>query len=123
MPPTGYKLFFGTDNPPANIVNGTNLGPVTTYDPTPDMNYSMPYFWQIVPTNTYGEPVGCPVWTFTTGPDPTIVAFPSCESYDATTFPPYGWITMKTAGAGTPGTWDGQTWEPIQPVRRIPVLE
>jgi hypothetical protein len=29
----GFKLFFGTDNPPTNIVNGTDLGYVTSYDP------------------------------------------------------------------------------------------
>ncbi|MCS7073299.1 MAG: CUB domain-containing protein, partial [Bacteroidia bacterium] len=30
--PTGYKVFFGTDNPPTNIVNGTNIGLVTSYN-------------------------------------------------------------------------------------------
>jgi len=106
--PDYYKLYFGTDNPPTNLHNGSNVGMATTYDPIPDMNYLTPYFWKIVPTNANGEAQGCPVWTFTTGPDPSIQTFPSCESFDNPSFPPYGWSSVKTAGTGTPGTWDRQ---------------
>lgn len=35
--PTGFWLYFGTDNPPTNIENGTNLGNATNYDPMPDL--------------------------------------------------------------------------------------
>jgi hypothetical protein len=63
--PSGYKLFFGTDDPPSNIVNGTNLGLVTTYDPNLYPNTT--YYWKIVPTNTQGDAQNCPVWSFTTG--------------------------------------------------------
>jgi len=111
--PTGYDLYFGTDNPPTNINNGTDLGLVTTYNPTPDLNYSTTYYWKIVPYNTNGDATGCPVWSFTTGPDPTITAFPHTESFDVTwvgnPVAPYGWLNIKTAGTGTPGTWDRQT--------------
>jgi hypothetical protein len=107
--PTGYKLYFGTNTPPTNIVNGTNLGNVNTYDPTPDMSYSTTYYWKIVAYNANGDATGCPVWSFATGPDPTIVTFPACESFDGTTFAPYGWKNVKTAGAGTPGIWDRRT--------------
>ncbi|HPT72180.1 MAG TPA: carboxypeptidase regulatory-like domain-containing protein [Candidatus Cloacimonadota bacterium] len=64
--PTGYKLYFGTDNPPTNVMNGTDLGNVITYDPNPDMSYLMTYYWKVVPYNEYGDAVSCPVWSFTT---------------------------------------------------------
>ena len=62
------------------------------------MTYLMTYDWKIVPTNVQGDEPGCQVWTFTTGPDPTIILFPSCESYDGTFFPPYGWSTAQDCG-------------------------
>jgi PKD repeat protein len=68
---TGYTLYFGTNNPPTNIVNGTNLGYVTTYDPTGDLSYSTTYYWKIVPYNANGSPTGCSVWSFTTMANPS----------------------------------------------------
>jgi|GEM_PF-1577797 PKD repeat protein len=64
--PDGYKLYFGTDNPPTNIVNGTDIYDVTTYDPIPDMNYDETYYWQVVPYNNYGDATNCPIWHFGT---------------------------------------------------------
>jgi PKD repeat protein len=63
---TGYTLYFGTNNPPTNLVNGTNLGNVTSYDPAGDLSYSTTYYWKIVPYNANGSPSGCSVWSFTT---------------------------------------------------------
>ncbi len=80
--PTGYKLYFGTDNPPTNIENGTDLGNVTSFDPSPDMNYSTEYFWQVVAYNDYGDAETCPVWSFTTMDDPTITSFPYTEGFE-----------------------------------------
>ena len=64
--PTGYRLYFGTDNPPTNLVNGTDLGMVLTYDPNPDLTYATTYYWQIVPFNVTGPAVNAPIWSFTT---------------------------------------------------------
>lgn len=64
--PTGYRIYFGTDNPPTNIENGTDLADVLMYDPNPDMQYLTTYYWQIVPYNELGEAQGCPVWQFDT---------------------------------------------------------
>lgn len=63
--PTGYKLFFGTDNPPTNIENNTDLGDVLSYDPN-GLAYSTTHYWQVVPYNAYGSAAGCPIWSFTT---------------------------------------------------------
>ncbi|MBK6835858.1 MAG: T9SS type A sorting domain-containing protein [Bacteroidetes bacterium] len=64
--PTGYKLYFGTDNPPTNIVNGTDLGAVLTYAAS-GLSNSTTYYWQIVPTNAQGDASGCSIQNFTTG--------------------------------------------------------
>ncbi len=64
--PSGYKLFFGTNFPPSNYANGTNLGNVLTYS-TPALIANTTYYWQIVPTNAVGDASGCTVWSFTTG--------------------------------------------------------
>lgn len=71
--PTGYKLSFDTTTPPGNQ---QDLGNVTTYDPPGSLAYSTTYYWQVVPYNDNGDASGCPVWSFTTEPDPTVVAFP-----------------------------------------------
>ncbi len=63
---SGYILYFGTNNPPTNIVNGTNLGNVTSYNPAGDLNYSTVYYWKVVPYNANGQAVGCAVSSFTT---------------------------------------------------------
>ncbi|MEI8048561.1 MAG: choice-of-anchor J domain-containing protein [Bacteroidota bacterium] len=62
--PSGYKLYVGTDNPPTNLVNGTNVGNVLTYSPA--FAYLTHYNWKVVPTNAAGDATGAPVWGFTT---------------------------------------------------------
>ena len=59
--PTGYKVHFGTTNPPPFIQNTTE----TTYAPTLAINTT--YYWKIIPFNAEGDAVNCPVWSFTTG--------------------------------------------------------
>jgi len=92
----GYRLYFGTDNPPTNLINGTDLGNVTTYDPVGDLATNTTYYWQAVPYNTHGDATGCPVWSFTTGA--SISTDLLNESFTGTDFPPTGW-TIPTAGA------------------------
>ncbi len=95
--PTGYKLFFGTNTPPTNIVDGTDLGNVTAYDPAADLTAATPYYWQVVPYNANGDATGCPVWSFTSEPTP-LSAFPYEESFESSAG---GW----TSG-GTSSTWE-----------------
>ncbi len=93
---TGYKVFLGTDNPPTNIVNGTLQTP-TTYNPVADFVYQTVYYWQIIPTNTVGDAINCPVWSFTSMPDPIISVFPHTENWDLTTAPavPPSWTVVN----------------------------
>ncbi|MHC1774629.1 MAG: choice-of-anchor J domain-containing protein [Lentimicrobium sp.] len=106
----GYKIYFGTDNPPTNIEDGTDLGLVTTYVPANPLEYSTEYFWKIVPYNTAGgDATECDRLSFNTLSDPTITTFPYTQSFDGETFAPLGWTNIKTSGTGVPGTWDRQT--------------
>jgi subtilisin-like proprotein convertase family protein len=98
--PTGYKLYFGTNTPPTNIVNGTNLGNVTTYDPTPDLSYSTLYYWKVVAYNANGDATECSIWSFTTIADPTINTFPYNQGFEGATFPPPGWLVIDNNADG-----------------------
>jgi PKD repeat protein len=90
---TGYTLYFGTNNPPTNIVNGTNLGNVTLYDPANNLNYSTTYYWKVVPYNANGSPSGCTVWSFTTETSPVTTVELSYSDFEA------GWGIWTDGGA------------------------
>ena len=75
---TGYKIYFGTDNPPTNIENSTDLGNVLLYDPT-ILNYETMYFWKIIAYNQYGDATACSTWSFTTEDEPILA--PPCVSF------------------------------------------
>lgn len=83
--PTGYKLYFGTNNLPTNVVNGTNIGNVLTYN-TGALTANTTYYWYVVPTNSVGDATGCSgsVRSFTTGsgcfiqPTTGTVSYTSC---------------------------------------------
>jgi hypothetical protein len=82
--PIGYKLFFGTDgggtSTPVNIENGTNQP--SAYLPVGFLDYNTTYYWQVVPSNDFGDATGCPIWSFTTVEEPTLSTFPHTENFD-----------------------------------------
>lgn len=63
-PPEGYNLYLGTDNPPTNIVNGEDLGNITSYSPT--LEFGKEYFWKVKAYNSYGESEETSVYSFET---------------------------------------------------------
>ncbi len=79
---TGYFIYFGTDNPPSNLENGTDLGNVTSYSPTGGMLYQTDHFWKVVPYNEGGPAISCPVWGFTTEESTAPSIFPYVESFE-----------------------------------------
>jgi hypothetical protein len=62
--PSGYLMYFGTNNSPTNIVNGTNIGNVLTYN-TGALTAGTTYYWRVVPVNSSGSATGCSVFSFT----------------------------------------------------------
>ena len=115
--PTGYYLYFGTNNPPTNIVNGSDLGNVLTYNPGL-LTYSTPYYWQVVPYNPYGNASDCPVWSFTTMDDPTIAVGPDSpwmEDFGTVTgdWPVLNWSQLSglyPTPTGTSTQWYRDDW-------------
>ena len=94
--PTGYRINFGTNNPPNNIANNTDLGAVTSYDPPGSLNPATTFYWQVIPYNSFGNAANCPVWSFTTHGDPTITALPYSQTWDNVTVPalPFDWTSI-----------------------------
>jgi hypothetical protein len=63
---TSYQLYFGTNNPPTNIINDINIGNVTSYATGP-LASNTTYYWKIVPVNSLGGNSTCTtVYSFTT---------------------------------------------------------
>ena len=65
--PLGYKVHFGTTNPPPFVEQTTE----TMYDPTVENENT--YYWQIVPFNAIGDAQNCPIWSFTTAGQHTVI--------------------------------------------------
>ncbi|MDZ4121706.1 MAG: hypothetical protein U1C33_04755, partial [Candidatus Cloacimonadaceae bacterium] len=81
----GYKISFGTDNPPTNLENATDLGNVLSYQPESILAFDTDYFWKIVPYNEAGDTENVPVWSFHTKADPTIHQIPYYQSFNTPT--------------------------------------
>jgi len=81
--PTGYRLSFGTNNPPSNLMNNIDLGNINSYVFTTPLLYNTNYYWKITPYNASGDAVSCPVWNFTTLSDPTIINLPWSEGFES----------------------------------------
>ncbi len=92
---TGYKLYVGTNATADNIVNGLNVGNVTSYN-LGTITGSTLFYWKVVPTNTAGDASGCPTWTFTTAANPGAI----CAASLGTGVTIVGGLPYAT-GAGT----------------------
>jgi hypothetical protein len=62
---TDYLFYLGTDNPPTNIMNGTSLGVVNTYDYSSGLAAGT-YYWMVVPVNSFGNNAPCAIYSFST---------------------------------------------------------
>jgi len=62
-PATGYILYLGET---MDAMDPVYIGSQTTYTPSAPLAHSTTYYWQVVPFNTFGDAIGCPVWSFTT---------------------------------------------------------
>ncbi|MCB5266348.1 MAG: hypothetical protein LHW41_08945 [Candidatus Cloacimonetes bacterium] len=101
--PTGYRLYFGTDNPPTNLVNNLDLGNVSIYYPS-GMAFNTSYYWKIIPYNAIGDATVNLVRRFTTRAAPTTLSPPWVENFGtSSTFPPLDWLQLSGLyGSGNP---------------------
>ena len=94
-PITGYGLYFDTVNPPVTFTdNGLNNSA------NPTLAYSTTYYWKVIPYNTTGGDLSCPVWSFTTvaPPSPNAASNPA-PGDAATAIDPsilLGWVAPVT---------------------------
>lgn len=65
--PTWYKVYFGTDNPPTNIIDGDSTTS-TSYE-LPVLDFETSYYWCIEAGNYGGSTMG-EVWSFNTNQAP-----------------------------------------------------
>ena len=85
---SSYDVYFGTNNPPTNILNGTNQAGITYA--TGALSSSTTYYWNVIPKSSQNtQATGCnTVWSFTTqaatptlSTSPTSIAFGNqCQS-------------------------------------------
>ena len=74
---TGYRLYVGTSATNFNVLNGQDVGNVTSY-PLNALQQGTQYFVRIIPSNSAGSASGCSVTNFTTQAQPITV--PACTS-------------------------------------------
>jgi hypothetical protein len=66
-PISGFRMYFGTDNPPSNLINGQILNYGTSNFNSPILQPNTRYYWRAIPFNGVNEtPYDMPVWTFMT---------------------------------------------------------
>jgi len=68
FPATSYRISFGTDNPPTNILHNVVIDD-PEYILTEMLDYETEYFWQVTAVNSFGETAG-DIWSFITLGDP-----------------------------------------------------
>ncbi len=73
---TGYYLYLGTDGngitDPTNIINGNDLGDVTSYNYS-DLDFLTTHYWKIVPYNSFGNASDCYIWEFETSTETAVL--------------------------------------------------
>lgn len=107
----GYKLYVGSDDAATNVVNGLDLGNVTTYT-IKQVDYATTYTWKVVPYNGVGDCATPNSRTFTTLSDPTVSSFPYVQGFNSETFPPVGWTSLNSGSGYT--KWSNNKIDPYE---------
>lgn len=101
--PTGYRIWFGTDNPPSNLADNLDLGLVKAWQPSTALSYNTQYYWRIEPYNSFGGAANCPVWSFRTHDANAIVQFPYLKDFTDGSLTSGAWTNSYTGNVG--GNW------------------
>jgi len=99
----GYRLYFGTNNPPSNIINNVDLSSRVKSGNLGELEENRTYYWKVVAYNNNGESENPAIYVFTTGSK--YDELPRFENFDLTTAPhfPVGWIYAVGWGLTTDG--------------------
>jgi hypothetical protein len=111
---TSYLINLGTTPGGTDVMNGVDVGNVTTYSipvGTP-LNYMTQYYITIIPKNIFGNATGCTETSFTTAniPCPTVTAL-AAGATNVSLTPTFTWsaVTGATGYRITIGTTTGGT--------------
>jgi len=63
--PSGYRVYLDENPVPATLIYN---GP-TDACPAGSLDFNTVYYWKVVPYNSVGDAINCPVWSFTTAPE------------------------------------------------------
>lgn len=88
--PVGYKVYFGTVNPPTTeVYDGAN----TSFKPELDFNTT--YYWRVIPYSSEAPTPteDCPIWSFKTT---KLYNLPYTQAFDGAR--PAGWKTEELTG-------------------------
>ncbi len=91
---TGYKFYLGKSESTFDVINGEDLGNVTSYT-VKDVDNATTYFWKVVPYNSVGDATDAAVWSFTTQADQTVTEYPYFQGFEDDGFPPLGWYMER----------------------------
>lgn len=108
-----FIMYFGTNNPPTNLVNGVSIGDVTTYNTGPLVGNTA-YYWKVQPATSVGTNTTCSsVFSFVTSnvSTPTVTSPVTTCSNTATlsaTGSSLYWYDVPTGGSsiGTGNTYN-----------------
>jgi len=111
---TGYTLNLGTTPGGTDVINGLDVGNVTSYvvPAANTLNYSTQYYVTVIPKNNIGSATGCASSSFTTRviPCPSVSA-PSSSATGTSLTPAFTWsaVTGATGYKLSIGTTTGGT--------------
>lgn len=111
---TGYTLNLGTTPGGTDVINGLDVGNVTTYvlPAANTLNYSTQYYVTVIPKNNIGSATGCTSSSFTTRviPCPSVSA-PTSSATAVSLTPAFTWsaVTGATGYKLSIGTTAGGT--------------
>lgn len=108
---TGYKLKIGTSAGASDFLAETDLGDVTTYNPSPDFAYNTEYFLTLTAYNANGDATGCTETSFTTNDGCKAPYSPSNNATSVSITPNISWysVTGSTGYVISIGTTAGGT--------------
>jgi hypothetical protein len=74
--PTGYRFSLGTTAAANELVDGNDVGDVTSFSFDGVLDYNTTYYWKVVAYNASGDASNTQVWEFTSMQNPLVNSFP-----------------------------------------------
>lgn len=94
---TGYKLKIGTTDGGSEFLTLTDVGNVTTYDPSDEFEYGTTYYVTLIPYNANGDATSCTSTSFTTVSGCRTASTPSDGAVDIDITSSVSWSSLYGA--------------------------